>query len=239
MTLTAFLPCRAGSQRVPHKNTRPFGGEADGLLGVKLRQLLATPEIDRVLLSTNDPEVLRIAAPHIEGAGGRLMVDHRPDHLCSSSTSTDDVIGHVPRVIPDGDILWTHVTSPFFGAEDYSAAIAAYRAARAAGTHDSLMGVLEIRSFIWMAGKPVNYDRAVEKWPRTQTLAPVHEINSSIFIAPHAVYAEQRDRIGQTPLPFVVPKEKSLDVDWEPDFHLASQMWELRDHATPAADVQS
>lgn len=228
MTLTAFLPCRAGSQRVPHKNTRPFGGEADGLLGIKLRQLLAVRAIDRVLLSTNDPEVLRIAAPHIADAGGRLVVDHRPDHLCSSSTSTDEVIAHVPRVIAEGDVLWTHVTSPFFGVEDYAAAIAAYRAALTEGTHDSLMGVLEIRSFVWMAGRPVNYDRAVEKWPRTQTLPPVHEINSSIFLAPRAVYAAQGDRIGERPLPFVVPKDKSLDVDWEEDFHLASRLWELR-----------
>lgn len=228
MTLTAFLPCRAGSQRVPHKNTRPFGGEPDGLLGIKLRQLLAVPEIDRVMLSTNDAEVLRIAAPHIAGSGGRLVVDHRPDHLCSSETSTDQVIAHVPRVIEGGDVLWTHVTSPFFGVAEYSAAIAAYRAALAAGTHDSLMGVLEIRSFVWMAGRPVNYDRAVEKWPRTQTLPPVHEVNSSIFIAPREVYTGMQDRIGATPLAWAVDKDKSLDVDWEEDFHLASKMWELR-----------
>jgi len=229
--ITAFLPCRAGSQRVPHKNTRPFGGEPDGLLGIKLRQLLAVPGIDRVLLSTNDPEVLRIAEPHLAGAGGRLVVDHRPDHLCTSSTSTDEVIAHVPRVIEAGDVLWTHVTSPFFGPADYGDAIAAYRAARAAGTHDSLMGVLEIRSFVWMAGRPVNYDRAMEKWPRTQTLPPVHEINSSIFLAPREIYEHQHDRIGQAPLPFVVPKDKSLDVDWEEDFHLASDMWKLRNRA--------
>ena len=32
-----FLPCRAGSQRVPGKNTRPFGDLPGGLTELKLR----------------------------------------------------------------------------------------------------------------------------------------------------------------------------------------------------------
>ena len=37
--VVVFLPCRAGSTRVPEKNTRPFAGHGGGLLGVKLDQL--------------------------------------------------------------------------------------------------------------------------------------------------------------------------------------------------------
>ncbi|MBP0444263.1 hypothetical protein J8J14_05675 [Roseomonas sp. SSH11] len=228
MPVTAFLPCRAGSQRVPHKNTRPFADRQDGLLGIKLEQLLSCPVIDVVVLSTNDPEVEAIAAPHVAGSDGRLRLDRRPDHLCSSSTSTDEVIGYVPSVIPEGDVLWTHVTSPFFGAPEYAAAIATYQAARAAGTHDSLMGVTELRTFIWNAKNSVNYDRSVEKWPRTQTLAPLYEVNSSIFIANAETYRTQGDRIGATPLLYAIPKDKTVDVDWEEDFIIAAELWRLR-----------
>lgn len=231
MKIIVFLPCRAGSQRVPNKNTRPFAGEPGGLLGVKLRQVLATPGIDEIVLSTNDPVVIEIGRRYLEQADGRMRIDLRPDELCSATTSTDALIAHVPRIIPEGHILWTHVTSPFYDTAEYVAAIAAYRQALAAGTHDSLMGVLELRTFLWNATGPINYDRALEKWPRTQTLPPLYEINSAIFLADVAIYREHRDRIGARPLLHPVPKAKNLDVDWEDDFHLAAEIWKLR-HAS-------
>lgn len=225
MTVTAFLPCRAGSQRVPHKNTKPFGGNPEGLLGIKLRQLLDTPELTEIVLSTNDPLVIEIGERYLGSAAGRLRIDHRPDDLCSSSTSTDEVIAYVPRVITSGTVLWTHVTSPFFNEAEYSRAIGLHDAAVGAGTHDSLMGVLELRTFLWNATAPVNYDRNVEKWPRTQTLPPLYEINSSIFIADLEIFKTRQDRIGYKPYLYLVDKGKTLDVDWEDDFILASELW--------------
>lgn len=235
MRIVAFLPCRAGSQRVPHKNTRPFGGEPEGLLGIKLRQLLEVPSIDEVVLSSNDPLVIEIGERHLAAAGGRLRIDHRPDELCSSSTSTDEVIAYVPRIVEGAHVLWTHVTSPFYDAVEYEAAIAAYRGALAAGTHDSLMGVLELRTFMWNAAGPVNYDRRVEKWPRTQTLPPLYEVNSAIFIADVGIYSRLSDRIGERPLLHPVPKTKTIDVDWEDDFQLAAELWALRRRTPPAS----
>jgi CMP-N-acetylneuraminic acid synthetase len=226
--LTVFLPCRAGSQRVPRKNTRPFAGEADGLLGIKLRQLIACAGVDRVLVSTNDPEVRDIALRYVERSDGRLALDDRPDELCSSATSTDEVIRYVPSVIDTGDVLWTHVTSPFYDERDYEAAIDAYRTVLAAGEHDSLMGVTALRSFIWDEHGPLNYDRDVEKWPRTQTLTPLYEVNSAIFLAPVAVYRELGDRIGRRPALHVIPSDRTVDIDWQEDFAFAAQLWRNR-----------
>ena len=232
MPVIAFLPCRAGSQRVPQKNTRPFADRPDGLLGIKLEQLLACTAIDEVILSTNDEAVIAIAQPWLAAHEGRMRLDRRPDHLCASSTRTDDVVEYVPSIIPEGDVLWTHVTSPFFGAEDYAAAIAAFRAARAAGTHDSLLGVTELKTFIWNRdGHPINYDRAQEKWPRTQTLTPLYEVNSAIFIAPVSVYRACDDRVGEHPLIYSIPKDKTVDVDWEEDFVIAAELWRIRREA--------
>lgn len=228
MKIIAFLPCRAGSQRVPNKNTRPFAGEAAGLLGIKLGQLLATPGIDEIVLSTNDPLVVEIGRRYLDQAAGRMRIDLRPDELCSAATSTDALVAYVPSIIPEGHVLWTHVTSPFYDTPEYVAAIDAYRRALAAGTHDSLMGVLQLRTFLWNATGPINYDREVEKWPRTQTLPPLYEINSAIFLADIAIYRARQDRIGARPLLYPVPKTKNLDVDWEDDFHLAAEMWKLR-----------
>jgi CMP-N-acetylneuraminic acid synthetase len=70
MKITAFLPCRAGSRRVPNTNTRPFADEAEGLLGIKLAQLMATREIDEIVLSTHEPLVIEIGSGISKGALG-------------------------------------------------------------------------------------------------------------------------------------------------------------------------
>jgi CMP-N-acetylneuraminic acid synthetase len=228
MTIVAFLPCRAGSQRVPRKNTRRFADREDGLLGIKLTQLIACRAIDEIVLSTNDPAVVEVGERFLPRAGGRMRIDHRPDHLCSSSTSTDEVCAYVPTIIAEGDVLWTHVTSPFYGAEDYAEAIEAYRTALADGTADSLMGVTTIHSFLWDAKGPINYDRAREKWPRTQTLTPLFEVNSAIFIASTGVYRLHQDRIGARPLLHAISKMKTVDIDWEEDFAIAENLWRQR-----------
>ncbi|MDB5687655.1 MAG: acylneuraminate cytidylyltransferase, partial [Rhizorhabdus sp.] len=205
-----------------------FGDRPDGLVGIKLQQLVACKRIDEIVLSTNDEAVIAIGEQWLDRAEGRLRIDRRPDHLCASSTSTDEVIAYVPTIIPEGDVVWTHVTSPFFDSDDYVDAIDIYEAALNAGTHDSLMGVTKMHGFIWNDQGPITYDRAVEKWPRTQTLTPLFEVNSAIFIAPISVYKDQADRIGQTPLLHDVGKAKTVDIDWEEDFEIAQSLWNMR-----------
>lgn len=220
MPITCFLPCRKGSERVPRKNIRPIAGRQFGLLEIKLRQLLACRQIDQVLLSTNDPDIIRYAKTVNDE---RLVIQERDDALAASSTSTDELIEYAGGQIPDGDILWTHVTSPFLNAEAYDQMIEEYLRRREEG-YDSLMSVTEIRGFLWDKGGPVNYDRGIEKWPRTQTLEPLYEVNSAVFLAPSEVYRSSGDRIGERPFKYVLDKIQGFDIDWEDDFLIAEAM---------------
>jgi CMP-N-acetylneuraminic acid synthetase len=224
--MIAFLPCRAGSQRVPHKNTRPFANVTDGLLGVKLRQLLACPQIDQVLLSTNDELVINIAESF--SGNDKLKLDRRPDHLCSSSTSTDEVIEYAGTIVPEGDLLWTHVTSPLVDEMLYTKMIDSYREGLASGIYDSLMAVTGLRTFLWQDKGPINYDRKVEKWPRTQTLPPLYAVNSAAFLMDVSLVRAKADRIGERPILFELDEVTAFDVDWEEQFHVAEQLYKLR-----------
>lgn len=219
MSVTAFLPCRAGSERIPLKNTRPFAGDPDGLLSIKLRQLARCDTIDRILLSTNDPEVVRIANG-VETLG-KLDIVVRPDHLCQSSTSTDELIRYVPEVISDGIVLWTHVTSPMVSETRYSQMLTAYVDAQASGSADSLMAVSSCRDFVWSSHGPINYNREVEKWPRTQTLEPLFVVNSAAFIIDVSLMRQTLDRVGSTPLLYELGEFESIDIDWPEQFEFA------------------
>ncbi|MDT8878314.1 acylneuraminate cytidylyltransferase family protein [Halomonas saccharevitans] len=215
--VTCFLPCRAGSQRVVRKNIKPFAGHHHGLIQIKLRQLLAAEGIDEVVLTTNDVDILAYAKSLGEP---RLRLHRRVEELSSSATSTDQLVHHALELIPKGHILWTHVTSPFITAKHYDGVIRAYFEQRKLG-YDSLMTTTAIFGFLWRGEKPMNYDRTVEKWPRTQTLAPVHEVNSGAFLAPAGLYRELDDRIGLRPYLYAMDKFTSFDIDWPEDFLIA------------------
>lgn len=202
---------------MPRKNIRPFGHFAHGLIEIKLMQLLAVDTIDEVVLSTNDGEILDFAASL---RNNRLRLHKRADSLSSSTTSTDELVGHAVDLIPEGHILWTHVTSPFVNAEVYASIIERYKLALSEG-YDSLMTTTEIHGFLWNAAAPLNYDRTVEKWPRTQTLEVVHEINSAAFINSADNYRTLNDRIGAKPLLYGMGKIEGFDIDWEDDFKMA------------------
>lgn len=219
-----FLPCRKGSQRVPNKNTRTFAGIAGGLLRIKLEQLLTCTKIDKIYLSSDDDVVLNIGRLMQDS---RIIIDKRPDYLCQSSTSTDDVVRYVPDLIKeDATIIWTHVTSPFLKAETYDDMLQMYY--EHLSEYDSLMSVNELRTFIWNKDGAINYDRIVEKWPRTQTLETWYEINSGVFIADRSIYKQLQDRVGKHPFLYPTSKIESFDIDWQEDFDLAEMLYLTR-----------
>lgn len=221
--VNVFLPMRAGSERVPQKNTRRFADVDGGLCEIKLRQLLSCRRINTIFVSTNDPEVIAISKKF---CSDKITVIHRPDELASSLTSTDDLINYVPSIMPDTHILWTHVTSPFIGADIYDEAIKTYL--KNINSYDSLMTVTKLQKFIWNNTGPINYDLNAEKWPRTQTIKPLWEVNSGAFIAPKKTYEEQKDRIGAKPYLFQLSEDVSLDIDWLPDFTMAEAIYRMR-----------
>jgi len=218
--VTCFLPCRQGSQRIPRKNIKPFAGFNSGLLEVKLNQILKSEFIDEVVLSTNDEDILAYARTL---KSEKLVIHVRADYLSSSETSTDQLVAHAHELIPDGHILWTHVTSPFINSTHYDEIIQSYKKALNDG-YDSLMTTTKLHAFLWRDNKPFNYDRNEEKWPRTQTITPVHEVNSGAFITSSKIYKEMDDRIGNTPFLYSLDKLTSHDIDWPEDFVLAECM---------------
>ena len=217
-----FLPARKGSQRVKNKNTRPFAGIEGGLLANKLEQLLATERIDEIVLSTNDEECLRIGRKYAERST-RLRVVERPDELCLDTTNLQDLICYVPTITSAEHILWGHVTTPLAGATSYDAAVEDSFASLDEG-FDSLVGVTELKNFLLDAeGRLINNTTELP-WPRTQDLAPLYEINHTVFLAPREIYIEQRNRLGRRPKLHVMDKISSMDIDWEEDFVIAEAL---------------
>lgn len=223
-TISVFLPVRAGSERIKNKNTRTFAGIEGGLLKIKLAQLLECHDVDQIILSTNDINSMKIAN---QFESNKLKIIKRPEHLALSTTDLKKLVDYVPKICKTEHILWTHVTSPMVKSKDYSNAIHIYFENLKKG-FDSLMSVKEIQNFIWSreSNKVVNKKKGdTTKWPRTQDLDKVYEINSAIFIASRELYMKEQDRVGRKPYLYTQDDMKSTDVDWYEDFKLAEILY--------------
>jgi CMP-N-acetylneuraminic acid synthetase len=225
--MKVFLPCRAGSQRVKKKNTRPFGGNKKGLLGRKLIQLIKCDLIDEVTVSTNDPEVVEIA---LSMACNSIVIDDRPEHLCGNDATTDQLIKYASTLFSNEHFLWTHVTCPFFDEKCYKAAIDKYFQCLTENTHDSLMGVKKIQTFLW-DDRGALFDRSRTKWPFTQSISPIYEVDSTVFIINSELSKAMSDRIGNNPFMFENNDIDSFDIDCLDQFHSADKLSMIDDMA--------
>lgn len=217
-----FLPTPKGSERVKNKNTRPFADIEGGLVENKIKQLLSTKHIDEILFSSNDEMCIAIAEKYTSDS--RLRIIPRPNELCLSTTNLQDLICYVPTITNADHILWGHVTTPLVEAKVYDTAIEQYLSKIIKG-YDSLVSVKELKNFLLnQEGKLVNNTTNIP-WPRTQDLEPLYEINHAIFLAKRSVYTEQKNRIGQKTLLYIMDEIHSKDIDWEEDFKIAEIMY--------------
>lgn len=225
--VSVFLPTRSGSERVVNKNTKKFAGVEGGLLAIKLGQLIKCGNIHEIVLSTNDEKSIEIAE-NFKIISTKLKVIPRPNELALSTTDLVDLVNYVPTICNNEHILWTHVTSPLVDTLDYSYAIEKYLKNIKEG-YDSLMSVKAIQNFMWSEeeNRVINKQRDDDKkWPRTQDLKKMYEVNSAVFIAPKRVYKIEKDRVGKKPFLLEQNQIQSTDVDWEEDFKLAEILYE-------------
>jgi CMP-N-acetylneuraminic acid synthetase len=217
-----FLPTRKGSERVIEKNTREFAGIKGGILKLKIQQILDLELPYDIIVSTNDEKTKELANNFNDD---RIKVIDRPEELCLSSTNITDFINYIPTIIPEGHVFWLHATAPFVTTKTYLDAIEKYQ--NLAENFDSLISVNKIQQFIWNpeTNECINHDRSKLKWPRTQDLKPLYEINHAFYINSVENYIRLNDRIGEKPYYYELNKLESFDIDWDEDFKVAELIY--------------
>jgi CMP-N-acetylneuraminic acid synthetase len=217
-----FIPTRKGSERVIDKNTRDFAGIKGGILKVKIQQILDLKLPYDIVISTNDEKTKELANSFNDS---RIKVINRPEELCLSSTNISEFISYIPSIIPTGNVFWLHATAPFVTTKTYLDAIEKYQ--NLSSKFDSLISVTKIQQFIWDPenNQCINHDRSTLKWPRTQDLKPLYEINHAFYINSIENYHRFKDRIGEKPFYYELNKLEAFDIDWDEDFKVAEQIY--------------
>jgi len=215
MKVTALVPMRHHSQRVPGKNYRLIAGRP--LYAHILETLSRCPEVARIAVDTDSP----VLTDGIRAAFPAVDIIQRPDELCGDEVPMNDILLHDIEQIEGEVFLQTHSTNPLLGQDTVMRAIRAYF--DGIPKHDSLFSVTRFQTRLWTAeGKAVNHDPAT--LIPTQDLEPLFLENSCLYIFSRESLLKHHSRIGKKPILFEIPPEEAVDIDTEWDFRLAECM---------------
>jgi CMP-N-acetylneuraminic acid synthetase len=217
--LTALVPMRHHSQRVPGKNFRPLAGKP--LFHHIIGTLLACPEISQVVVDTD-------SQPIIEGIKRdfpSVTVLERPEHLRADKVSMNEVLLYDTSQVEADFYLQTHTTNPLLRSETVSHAIKAMLSS--VPEYDSLFSVTRRQVRLWdQLGRAINHNPAILL--QTQDLPPVFEENSCLYMFTRATLFNRLNRIGERPFMFEMEAAEAWDIDEELDFAITEFLMQHR-----------
>lgn len=223
MKITAVIPIRSGSQRVKDKNLREFGDTS--LLALKIKSLLLVPELDEVIVNTNSEQAIQMVMAHPEFRGGgknRLNYHRRDEYYASSQCSGSEFFQHLGEVTDTDIFVYAPCTSPFIKPATISQCIKTFLAERGDDC-DCVSTVSSIKEFMWLDGKPVNYDP--KHAPNSQNLPDIVGLNFGCTVTSREDLIANSNIIGKKPK-FVIDSDiEAIDIDTPLDFYIAEQIY--------------
>ena len=111
--------------------------------------------------------------------------------------------------------MLTHVTQPFTKTESIKNALDKV----ISGEYDSAFSTVVLQDYMWMNGKPFNYD--MKNIVRTQDLEPIYMETGAFFIFRKEVFTELGQRIGNKPYIYEIDQFEAVDIDTAEDFEFA------------------
>jgi CMP-N,N'-diacetyllegionaminic acid synthase len=220
MKVLFLIPARGGSKGLPGKNKILFGGKP--LLAWSIEAAQNSMVKGDVIVSTDDEEIAALAKEF--GAEIPFM---RPKHLSTDDASAMHVIFHVldeqeKRGFQYDVVVLLQPTSPLRSSADIQNGISLI------SDHiDAVVGVsvCEHHPF-WTNTLPENnmmgsFLRDEVKDKQRQQLPVYYQINGALYIGKVDYIRENKVFPGEKTKAYIMPAERSVDIDTEKDLALA------------------
>ena len=231
----AVIPARGGSKGVPRKNIRNLCGKPVIAWTIETA-LAAGDDLHRVIVSTDDAEIAEAAR-----AAGAETPFTRPAELAVDTAPGLPVIQHTVGFVEEEErkpVDWVMVlqpTAPFRNADDIAESLKLARE----GDCDSVISVTRVLAEHPILMKKIENDRLLpycmkeEEGTRRQDYdPPAYMRNGAIYLTRRHTLMEGNSIWGEVIRPYVMPEERSYDIDSERDFKLAELV--MREHLETA-----
>ena len=213
--LIAIIPIRKGSQRVKHKNFKPFGGK--NLLIHKIEILKKLDFIDEIIVNTDSDKAISIAK--------KLGVKYfkRDAYFASSQCVNSEFWKNVADNTKSEFIMFANCTSPLIKLSTYKDIISLSKKFIEKNKFDSLNTVTEIKEFLFKDNKPINFK--LNKAPNSQNLPNIVKLNFAINILKTKQMSSGKSLIGKKPYLYKLNEIEGLDINTEYEFSFAEFLY--------------
>ena len=221
--MIAIIPARGGSKGLPGKNILLLNGQP--LINYTIQAAIQSKEISRVIVSTDSADIAAVARK-----AGAEVPFLRPKELATdSSLAIDTYLYTCERLSDNSNKPVEHIvvllpTSPLRLSEDIDHAIEIFKEKNA----DSVISVTEMSHPIsWVKeidknGVLRNYmlDEG-NKLSNRQEYQVKYIPNGSIYILKYSLLKRNRDYYSEKTYPYIMPRDRSIDIDDKIDFDMA------------------
>lgn len=222
MNVLGLITARGGSKSLPRKNVLELAGKP--LIGWSIDAALSSQSLERVVVSTDNAEIADVSIKW--GANVPFI---RPSELADDYSSHIGVVLHaldwlarMERYRPDY-VMLLQPTVPFRSAADIDAAVALAQEHNAdsvvsiapSDVHPNLMKTVTEQGVMKDLFHSIDGDM-----PR-QTLEQVYALNGAIYLIRPDVLRERMAWYAEQTVAYVMPTERSVDIDTAWDFAIA------------------
>ncbi|HUH42317.1 MAG TPA: acylneuraminate cytidylyltransferase family protein [Sulfurimonas sp.] len=219
-TFLAVIPARGGSKRLPRKNVLDLCGKP--LIGWSIEAGMKNKYIDKVIVSSDDEEILKISKEY----GADVL--KRPSELANDTATTFDTIAQVINNVKKYDyVVLLQPTSPLRNEKHIDEAIELLESKDA----DAVVSVCEMdHSPLWsntldksLSMESFLKDEVLNK--RSQDLEKFYRLNGAIYICKTDKLLEEKSFfLKENIFAYKMDKECSVDIDEEIDLRIAEVM---------------
>ncbi len=208
--ITAVIPIRKGSVRVPNKNFKEFCN-GKNLLELKIETLLKVNSIDDIVVNTDSDDAISIAEKY------GISFYKRKDYYASSICSQSDFFRNLAESTNSRYILHTPVTSPIVSIETYNHIINMSKE----NNYDSYNTVADVKDFLWLNNESINYDINSGSVPNSQDLPNIVKLTFGINLTLRDTMISRSNVVGYNPYFYKVIGFETLDIDTPLDFEFS------------------
>lgn len=219
-----IIPARGGSKRIPRKNVKLFHGKP--MISWSITAALESKVFDRVIVSTDDPEIVKAAL----SSGGEVPFV-RPKELSDDMTPTVPVIQHaISELEKNGEVheavCCLYATAPFVTPNDIEGAFNLLERSKSEFCFPVTTFPFPIQRAVRI--KPDGFIEMLNPEyanTRSQDLEEIYHDAGQFYWGTLEAWKSGRPIFNSKAAPFIIPRYRVQDIDTLEDWNRAEALF--------------